>query len=138
MTNRRNFLKKTAMASAAVAFGSFAGRAGELEEQNELLDGKVRKPIVLSTWRFGLQANEAAWEVLKKGGRALDAVEAGVKVPEADPKERSVGYGGRPDRQQCAGPLPARLPPVGRGVVRPRFAEGAPKAAQRAAIAAGG
>ena len=98
MTNRRNFLKKTAMASAAVAFGSFAGRAGELEEQNEFTDGKVRKPIVLSTWRFGLQANEAAWEVLKKGGRALDAVEAGVKVPEADPKERSVGYGGRPDR----------------------------------------
>lgn len=98
MTNRRNFLKKTAMASAAVAFSSFAGRAGELEEQNEVTDGKVRKPIVLSTWRFGLQANEAAWEVLKKGGRALDAVEAGVKVPEADPKERSVGYGGRPDR----------------------------------------
>jgi len=28
----------------------------------------------------------------------LDAVEAGVKIPEADPKERSVGYGGRPDR----------------------------------------
>ena len=98
MTNRRNFLKKTAMASTAVAFGSCAGRAGELAEQNEVTDGKVRKPIVLSTWRFGLQANEAAWEVLKKGGRALDAVEAGVKVPEADPKERSVGYGGRPDR----------------------------------------
>jgi N4-(beta-N-acetylglucosaminyl)-L-asparaginase len=28
----------------------------------------------------------------------LDAVEAGVKVPEGDPTERSVGYGGRPDR----------------------------------------
>jgi N4-(beta-N-acetylglucosaminyl)-L-asparaginase len=30
--------------------------------------------------------------------RALDAVEAGAKVPEADPKETSVGYGGLPDR----------------------------------------
>ncbi len=40
----------------------------------------------------------AAWEVLKNNGKALDAVEAGVKVPEGDPNERSVGYGGRPDR----------------------------------------
>jgi isoaspartyl peptidase/L-asparaginase-like protein (Ntn-hydrolase superfamily) len=45
-----------------------------------------------------LQANQAAWEVLKNKGRALDAVEAGVKIPEGDPNERSVGYGGRPDR----------------------------------------
>jgi N4-(beta-N-acetylglucosaminyl)-L-asparaginase len=53
---------------------------------------------VLSTWNFGLQANAAAWEILSKNGRALDAVEAGVKIPEGDPNERSVGYGGRPDR----------------------------------------
>ena len=39
-----------------------------------------------------------AWDILKAKGRALDAVEAGVKIPEGDPKERSVGYGGRPDR----------------------------------------
>ena len=25
-------------------------------------------------------------------------MEAGVKIPEGDPNERSVGYGGRPDR----------------------------------------
>src|SRR5690606_9022244 len=56
------------------------------------------KPIVLSTWRFGIQANEAAWTILSKSGRALDAVETGVKIVEADPEERSVGYGGRPDR----------------------------------------
>ncbi|RKR12058.1 asparaginase [Flavobacterium sp. 81] len=86
------------MASAAVALSSFTGKSEEIKEQNELPDGKIRKPIVLSTWNFGLKANAAAWEVLKNGGRALDAVEAGVKVPEADPKERSVGYGGRPDR----------------------------------------
>jgi N4-(beta-N-acetylglucosaminyl)-L-asparaginase len=55
-------------------------------------------PIVLSTWDFGLKANEEAWKVLSAGGRALDAVEQGVKLVEADPSERSVGYGGRPDR----------------------------------------
>ncbi len=59
---------------------------------------KQVKPIVISTWRFGVEANVAAWEVLTKNGRALDAVEAGVKIPEADPQERSVGLGGRPDR----------------------------------------
>lgn len=31
-------------------------------------------------------------------GRALDGVEAGAWVPEADPNETSVGYGGLPDR----------------------------------------
>jgi N4-(beta-N-acetylglucosaminyl)-L-asparaginase len=54
--------------------------------------------LALSTWRFGIQANEAAWQVLGVGGTALDAVEKGVRLVEADPAERSVGYGGRPDR----------------------------------------
>ena len=58
----------------------------------------VGKPVVISTWDFGVAANAAAWQVLSKGGRALDAVEAGAKVPEADPKVNSVGYGGLPDR----------------------------------------
>ena len=55
-------------------------------------------PIVISTWSHGIPANTAAWEILSKGGRALDAVEAGVRIPEADPKITSVGYGGLPDR----------------------------------------
>ncbi|MFV8368102.1 isoaspartyl peptidase/L-asparaginase family protein [Flavobacterium sp. LB2R40] len=96
MTNRRNFIKTAAIASAAVAFNSFKGKP---DEDNDFLSQKGNKPIVLSTWNFGLQANAAAWEILKDKGRALDAVEAGVKIPEADPTERSVGYGGRPDRE---------------------------------------
>jgi N4-(beta-N-acetylglucosaminyl)-L-asparaginase len=36
--------------------------------------------------------------LLGQGGRALDAVEAGVQIPEADPADQSVGYGGLPDR----------------------------------------
>ncbi len=58
----------------------------------------INKPIVISTWDFGKAANAAAWEILSKQGRALDAVEAGVKIPEADPDNHSVGYGGLPDR----------------------------------------
>ena len=56
------------------------------------------KPVVLSTWSFGFKANEKAWETLVAGGRALDAVESGVQVPESDASVTSVGYGGLPDR----------------------------------------
>jgi N4-(beta-N-acetylglucosaminyl)-L-asparaginase len=96
MTNRRNFIKTTAIASVAVALNSF--QAASEEDKLPVATKSGKKPIVLSTWSFGIQANEAAWNVLKNNGRALDAVEAGVKIPEGDPNERSVGYGGRPDR----------------------------------------
>jgi N4-(beta-N-acetylglucosaminyl)-L-asparaginase len=94
MVNRRNFLKTTALATAGVALQSFQSSS----EEKEIILRKTNRPIVLSTWNFGLQANEAAWQILKNKGRALDAVEAGVKIPEGDPAERSVGFGGRPDR----------------------------------------
>jgi L-asparaginase/N4-(beta-N-acetylglucosaminyl)-L-asparaginase len=58
---------------------------------------KRNKPIVVSTWEHGLAANAAAWQVLNNQGRALDAVEKGVRVPEADPDVRTVGLGGYPD-----------------------------------------
>ena len=96
MTNRRNFLKKTALATAGLALTSFKNTTETVE--NKVTLNTIQKPIVLSTWRFGIEANAAAWEILSKNGRALDAVEAGVKIPEGDPNERSVGYGGRPDR----------------------------------------
>jgi L-asparaginase/N4-(beta-N-acetylglucosaminyl)-L-asparaginase len=54
--------------------------------------------VALSTWEHGVSANAAAWEILDGGGRALDAVEAGVRVPEGDPAVTTVGYGGYPDR----------------------------------------
>ncbi len=57
------------------------------------------KPLVISTWNHGLPANEATWKILSTGGSALDAVEKGVMVAEADPEETSVGYGGFPDRE---------------------------------------
>ena len=57
-----------------------------------------RSPVVVSTWPYGVPANEAAWAVLSDGGAALDAVEAGVAVTEADPEARTVGLGGYPDR----------------------------------------
>mgnify|MGYP006279456139 CR=1 FL=1 len=58
-----------------------------------------QSPVVISTWSHGRAANEAAWAVLSDGGPALDAVEAGVAVSEADPDVRTVGRGGYPDEE---------------------------------------
>ncbi|MEL6106851.1 MAG: N(4)-(beta-N-acetylglucosaminyl)-L-asparaginase [Planctomycetota bacterium] len=60
-------------------------------------EAKPKRPVVISTWRHGLAANAAAWKVLSSGGRALDAVEAGVRESESDPAVSSVGLGGLPD-----------------------------------------
>lgn len=54
--------------------------------------------LIVSTWDFGAAANAAAYARLKAGGSLIDAVEAGARVPEADPANHSVGYGGYPDR----------------------------------------
>ena len=55
-------------------------------------------PLVISTWIHGMEANAGAWEILSNGGNALDAVQKGVAVTENDLNNRSVGLGGRPDR----------------------------------------
>lgn len=92
MHNRRNFLKLAALGSSIVAMDK-KGLATAMQSK-----GSQVKPIVVSTWNFGLQANEAAWRILKNKGRALDAVEAGARVPEADPSIQTIGLGGLPDR----------------------------------------
>ena len=47
--------------------------------------------VVVSTWDFGAAANAEAVRVRIAGGSGLDMVEAGAKVPEADPNNHSVG-----------------------------------------------
>lgn len=92
MRSRRDFLKLSALLGMTGLVG--------LSKTTPAFAATKKQPeaIVVSTWEHGLAANEAAWQVLAKGGRALDAVETGVRVPEADPKVRTVGYGGYPDR----------------------------------------
>ena len=90
MISRKNFLKLTAL-------GGFLP-AKRFSSNIQAASAPVNKPVVISTWNHGLPANEAAWEVLADDGSALDAVEAGVRIPEGDPEVRTVGYGGYPDR----------------------------------------
>jgi len=94
MLNRRKFIKATAISASLLAIDK-KSIAGVMPSSSA---NAVTKPIVISTWDFGIPANHAAWKILSTGGRALDAVEAGVRIPEADPKIQTVGYGGLPDR----------------------------------------
>ncbi len=81
---RRNFLQLSSLGLSAVAFSSFKSST-------------IRKPIVISTWNAGIEANKAAWKILSSGGTALDAVEQGVMVTEAS-QNCCVGLGANPDR----------------------------------------
>jgi N4-(beta-N-acetylglucosaminyl)-L-asparaginase len=116
--SRRSFLK---LAAALAAAGSILPArnllaAGPMKAFGARLRGsqisgpKVagKKPIVISTWKHGVPANDAAWKILSGGGTALDAVEAGARVPEGDPNVMSVGYGGIPD-EDCRVTLDASI-----------------------------
>lgn len=109
MTSRRDFLVGTGAGLASLG-AAYVARSQERPPRDpnalNLIDEIVppdgepgMRPLIVSTWNHGLPANEKAWTILKDGGRALDAVEQGVQVVEADPKITSVGYGGRPDRE---------------------------------------
>ncbi|RYZ26792.1 MAG: glycosylasparaginase, partial [Sphingobacteriales bacterium] len=98
MFNRRKFIKASTLSASLLAINKNSFGAA-LAPPFSTPSGHVDvKPIVISTWDFGIPANQAAWKVLAAGGRALDAVEQGVWVPEADPNNQTVGYGGMPDR----------------------------------------
>lgn len=93
MHSRRNFLKKSVL--GAVGFGVWND---SYTSPYPLRVAEQTKPVVISTWDFGVAANQAAWRILSDGGSALDAVEQGVRVAEADLDNATVGKGGYPDR----------------------------------------
>ena len=96
MKNRRTFIKQ----SAALGTFSALGIPSSVKAGSEKLKdtfGKNELPIVISTWNTQTAAQEAI-HTLQKGGSALDAVESGVKIEEANPDNQTVGYGGLPDR----------------------------------------
>src|SRR5687767_5058726 len=88
MYNRRRFLQTTGLGSLTLL----------LHQSWAIVTEEKNHPIVISTWGPNQKSNLEAWKILGSGGRAVDAVEFGVQVPEADPSDQSVGYGGLPDR----------------------------------------
>jgi len=91
MANRRKFLQSSLFSSLAVLIGK---RSAAGVHPLPVVKGN---PVVISTWDAGLNANKGAWKVLGAGGKALDAVEAGVMVTEAE-QSCCVGLGANPDR----------------------------------------
>lgn len=90
MTSRRHFLQTGLLAAGAMALPSAAAGTGAA--------ARAAPARVVSTWDFGVGANQAAWKVLGAGGSALDAVEAGARWAEADLCNPTVGHCGNPDR----------------------------------------
>jgi N4-(beta-N-acetylglucosaminyl)-L-asparaginase len=85
--HRRQFINLSSLGLAGFTLQGFVNKEV----------AKSKKPIVIATWDAGIQANKGAWEVLSKGGTALDAVEKGVMVTE-DEISCCVGLGANPDR----------------------------------------
>lgn len=99
MFTRRKFLSGTAFGSFGLFFGGLLNPScTNAQSKKNILPTIISPPLVISTWNHGIKANEAAWQSLKNGGKAIDMVEQGVRVTEADPMSSSVGYGGMPDR----------------------------------------
>ena len=98
---RRNFIKKasvTGLGLVAVS-SSIISCDDTTENKKAVVVGTLVtfKPLVIATWKTDL-AVETAAKILEKGGSALEAVELGCRIEEANEKGQSVGKGGLPDR----------------------------------------
>ncbi len=85
MNDRRRFLQASALAAGALALPTLQAKSASGAR-------------VVSTWDFGVGANQVAWKTLSAGGSALDAVEAGARWAESDLCNPTVGRCGNPDR----------------------------------------
>lgn len=100
---RRNFLKNASLTGVGLAVGSTLLNCDEKytkkssEEKAITMPPHGTLPLVIATWDVK-NATAKAWEILQADGNALDAVEQGCMVEEADEKGQSVGKGGLPDR----------------------------------------
>ncbi|APA64796.1 isoaspartyl peptidase/L-asparaginase family protein [Maribacter sp. 1_2014MBL_MicDiv] len=93
---RRKFLRNSSTVAAGIVSAPILSSYKEIPAVGTT-DNTPVLPIAICTWNFG-NATAKAWEVLEKGGNALDAVHQGVMVEENDLSNSTVGNGGRPDR----------------------------------------
>ena len=97
---RRNFIKNASLTGVGIAVGGSLTNCSDTtsEEKKEIIpEIKVSFPLVITTWNLP-NATAKAWEVLQKNKSALDAVEQGCMIEEANIKNTTVGKGALPDR----------------------------------------
>lgn len=89
--SRRNFFNKTVSLSTGALLFKYMPAFGAQK--------KGIMPMIVTSHanETGQKAMEAGWEILGKGGTALDAIEKAANIIEMDPEDTSVGYGGLPN-----------------------------------------
>ena len=92
MIDRRKFIK------------SISALGLSLPALNSNLLGKTNAPIknnpvILCSRgeKWGKKVLRPGWDILRKNGSLLDAIELSANVTELDPDDTSVGYGGLPN-----------------------------------------
>lgn len=97
---RRTFIQSASLTGVGLVAGATAIGCNEKITVESTKDESAKEavlPVVIATWNVH-DATAKAWEVLQEGKSALDAVEAGCRVEEANAEGQSVGIGGLPDR----------------------------------------
>ena len=96
---RGNFIIKSSIGAAGISLisgiSAFSFKPYKFLEMKESINSPF--PLTIATWNFP-NASKRAGELLADGATALDAVEQGVMIEEADIKNTTVGKGGAPDR----------------------------------------
>lgn len=91
---RRFFLRNVSIAGVGAPLLFSMNKSEILSKPDRI---KESAPICVATWNV-YQAGKKAGNLLAKGSPALDAVEKGVMVEEANLNNTTVGKGGAPDR----------------------------------------
>ena len=93
MINRRKFIQTLSLfgISGTVAQSRLMGNPVQSQSNNH--------PIILCSRgeKWGKKVLKSGWEILRKNGALLDAIEQSANVTELDPEDTSVGYGGLPN-----------------------------------------
>ena len=92
MIDRRKFIKTlSALGISIPAIKSeLLGKTSTVKKDN---------PIILCSRgeQWGRKVLKPGWDILRKNGKLLDAIEKSANVTELDPNDTSVGYGGLPN-----------------------------------------
>lgn len=108
--HRRDFVKATAAAGLGAALPAAGAAAQETSGQSrsapEVLVRKAARPLVISdvsgidyTNDGPESAVERAFRLMTEGSDVLEALIEGVNIPENDPTEMGIGYGGLPNAE---------------------------------------
>lgn len=101
--NRRKFLQATAVGVSTGSIG-LDERSGNRTRSPHVFTPQLVSPVVISDtsgyrYRNGgpYNAVERAFKGITEGEDTLEALIAGVNIPELDPEESAIGYGGLPN-----------------------------------------